>query len=367
MKVFVIGGAVSRPKDAQSRSQGTILRKSMQEVGRSLIRSGHDLLICSPHRGSADIEAFRVGVKALATTQRSCIEFHTPDLEDTQRELQLLVRSLPHHRIKRFVHPVSADDHGKPNLTYSWLLSQLSALARCQLVLALAGRTDGSASLLLPIAEAQQKPILPLTFLGGAATQSFERQRNVLETRLADKIVFLHDKNRVAEAVKLINILPNLQAPTSSRQTPIRVFLSYPNTRKNDADSVESILLSYGCEVFRDKATFGAGRSIVGEIREYIHAANVFVAIWCQEYACSPWCFDEIEMALARHGDGRMTLWILCFDNTPIIPPAARPLAYYQIPGRRELETIVRNLLGQLEANSTVPSRQMTTIVRKDA
>jgi len=65
-------------------------------------------------------------------------------------------------------------------------------------------------------------------------------------------------------------------------------------------------------------------------------------------------CFDtatvaEIEMALARHKDGHMTLWILCFDSTPMIPPAARPLAYYQISGRRDLERTIRDLIGKLE------------------
>jgi hypothetical protein len=351
MKVFVIGGAVSRPNDANYKAQAAILRKSMQEVGRTLIRRGHDVLICSPHRGSADIEAFHGAAKAFAAVRRSSLEFHAPDLEDTQRELNLLIRSLPQHRVKRFIHPVSADDRGRPNLMYSWLLSQMSALARCQIVLALGGRTDGSASLLLPIAEAQQKHILPLTFLGGAATQSFERQRNELASRLGDKIVLLHDKNLVPEAVKLIDTLPQ-RASSTDRQAPVRAFLSYPNTRKNDADTVESLLLTYGCDVFRDKQTFGAGRSIVGEIREYIHAASIFVAIWCQEYACSPWCFDEMEMALARHRDGRMTLWILCFDGTPMMPPAARPLAYYQISGRRELEHTIRGLIGKLETQT---------------
>jgi hypothetical protein len=349
MKVFVIGGAVTRPNDPKYKAHTVVLRKSMQEVGRTLIRRGHDLLICSPHRGSADIEAFRGAANAFTPAKRSCVEFHSPDLEDTQRELNLLIRSLPQDRIKRFIHPVSADDRGRPNLMYSWLLSQMSALARCQVILALGGRTDGSASLLLPIAEAQQKQILPLTFLGGAASQSFERQRNLLASRLADKIIFLHDKNRVAEAVKLLNALPQ-QTAAIDRRSPVRVFLSYPNTRKNDADTVESLLLTFGCEVFRDKQTFGAGRSIVGEISEYVHAANVFVAIWCQEYACSPWCFDEIEMALARHKDGHMTLWILCFDSTPMIPPAARPLAYYQISGRRELERTIRGLVEKLDA-----------------
>jgi hypothetical protein len=96
--------------------------------------------------------------------------------------------------------------------------------------------------------------------------------------------------------------------------------------------------------VYRDERDFGAGRSLPGEITESIHRANVFVAIWCREYACSPWCFDELELAIKR---GK-TLWLLCVDETRIAPPAARNLISYPARNREELERHILTLLEQI-------------------
>ena len=347
MRVFVIGGITLSRKHPKYRGRLSMTSKLMEEIGRRLVLHRHELLVCSPHVGSADRDAVRGAAPLLKKVKEARIEFHTPLLEETQKELQLLIRFLPPKKIKTFHYPVSADEHGTPNFTYTWLLSQLSAMARSQVVLTCGGRLDGAASLLLPIAESQRKNILPLTFLGGAAAQSFERQRNELTARLGNDVSALQNKALLDKAVALIDTLPGTQITGTQRTVPIRVFLSYPTTRKNDADNVESLLRSRGCEVYRDKLDFEAGRSIQGEIREYIHRASIFVAIWCQDYACSPWCFDEIDLALVRHKDGRMTPWILCFDDTPIIPPLARGLPYYQVPGRRELETTLLKLLRQ--------------------
>src|SRR5262245_30754502 len=37
------------------------------------------------------------------------------------------------------------------------------------------------------------------------------------------------------------------------------------------------------------------------DVVDNIHRVTLFIAIWCREYACSPWCHDELELALDRH------------------------------------------------------------------
>jgi hypothetical protein len=101
--------------------------------------------------------------------------------------------------------------------------------------------------------------------------------------------------------------------------------------------------------VFRDERDFGAGRPIPSEITEFIHRADVFVTIWCREYACSPWCFDELVLALERHAAGALTLWLLCVDDTRIVPPGARDLTNYPARNREELERHILTLLEQRE------------------
>jgi hypothetical protein len=347
MKVFLLGGVVLQDTDKKYNTHLTLVRKVGGVIGRALILHRHDLLVCSPHKGSVDREAVLGAAALLSKTGKALIEFHVPELKGTQEELRRLTRSLPAKGTKIFRYPVSADESGNPNLTYTWLLSQLSAMSRAQVVLSFGGKVDGSASVLLPIAESQRKTVLPLPFLGGAAAQSFERQRNELSARLGDALSLLQDKAFLTGALALIDSLPNVQLPGPNDSEPPRIFLSYPTTRKRDADYVENFLRHQGCKVYRDLVTFEAGRSIQGEIREHIHLADIFLAIWCSDYACSPWCYDEIDIALTRHRDGRMIPWILCFDDTPIIPPGARMLPYYRITNRRQLEATLLKLLKQ--------------------
>jgi hypothetical protein len=145
--------------------------------------------------------------------------------------------------------------------------------------------------------------------------------------------------------------LTHERASKSKGIIPQRFFISYARSRPQEADFVEMILRRRNLTVFRDDRDFGAGRSVSGEISEYICQAQVFVTLWCKEYACSPWCFDEFDSALARHKDGHLALWLLCVDDTRIVPPAARQLINYPIRTREELEGRVLSLL-----ESFVPS-----------
>lgn len=90
-----------------------------------------------------------------------------------------------------------------------------------------------------------------------------------------------------------------------------------------------------------------AGHAIPGEIRNAIYGCDVFIAIWCKEYACSPWCYDELDIALDRHEGGGMALWVFCVDETRVVPPRARDLVAYSISSRQDLSGSVLELLGR--------------------
>ncbi len=100
--------------------------------------------------------------------------------------------------------------------------------------------------------------------------------------------------------------------------------------------------------VFRDEHDFGSGQPIPAEIDQHLYQADVFLAISCKDYACSPWCFDELDLALKRHKEGRLSLWLLCVDDTRVVPPAARELLNYTIGSRKELEGTILKLLGSM-------------------
>jgi hypothetical protein len=56
---------------------------------------------------------------------------------------------------------------------------------------------------------------------------------------------------------------------------------------------------------------------------------------------------DALELALKRHKEGKTQLWILCVDDTRIVPPAARTLLNFPSRTRDQTE---RHLLTLLES-----------------
>jgi len=105
------------------------------------------------------------------------------------------------------------------------------------------------------------------------------------------------------------------------------------------------------------KHSFQPGAPLPDEIKDAIHRSTVFIAIWRREYACSPWCFDEVEIALELREAGRIVLWIFYMifymDDTRMIPPKARPLSSFRIESREELEGKVSGLLVRLKTPKT--------------
>jgi TIR domain len=347
MKIFVIGGVGPPDADADHAQQLSILANSMRQLGRDIVTRGHDLLVCSPFSSSADIDAVRGAAAAFGTHQTSIVEFHAPDVPGVQREIDDLTNKLSLERLHRYCYPPTADESGRVEWTYTWLLAQVSAMDRSAAIIALGGRLDKSASLLLALAESRRKHVLPLTFLNGAAGTVFQRRRYELEDRLSDQIAVLHEVERVGEVVELVEVLARDELARSLRAGHARVFISYPRSRPAEADFVEMTLRRRNCDVYRDERDFGAGHQVHGEIVEHIHRSNIFVVIWCKEYACSPWCYDEFELALRRHKAGSLALWILRVDDTRVVPPDARDLISYSAPSRQELQSHVLELMEQ--------------------
>src|SRR5690606_8235633 len=131
--------------------------------------------------------------------------------------------------------------------------------------------------------------------------------------KLGENFYTLKDITKVSETINLIPVLLNKRSFTDehNKHRIPTVFISYPRERPQEADFVEALLRRRNIKVFRDDSDFGAGHSIPSEIKEAIFASNIFLATWCKEYACSPWCFDELELALDRKEAGSMEVWIL--------------------------------------------------------
>ena len=110
---------------------------------------------------------------------------------------------------------------------------------------------------------------------------------------------------------------------------------------------METILRRRNIPVYRDESDFGAGKNIPIQIEENLYRSNIFIAVYCAEYACSPWCFDELELALELKEKGKIQIWILCVDDTRVVSKKAREIINYRVNSREEIEGKILDLIGK--------------------
>jgi hypothetical protein len=347
MKIFLIGGNALNIIDSDFDSHHSMMLTSASNLGEAVCLSGNDLLVCSPFPGSADANAVVRAARVMSTQKcNSSIEFYFPNCQSVEQQIRDLIETHKIENIRLFPQPATLNSDRSRPTSYDWLLSQLLAMENCNAVVALGGKNEGPASLLLRLAEGVRKPVLPFTFLGGAADQSYQRRQYQLQDQLGTCVGLLREPGKEAE---LISLLPNIVSGKfeyNAGKSPPTFFISYPSARPEEADFIEMILRRREHVVFRDERDFGAGQQLQGEIDEYIHQSKVFIVIWCQEYACSPWCFDELELALNLQNAGKLAIWLFSIDDTRIVPRNARGIVSYSARTRVELE---KHVLAQLE------------------
>lgn len=335
MKSFIIGGST------ESMSV-TKFRSVCQEIGKNLALIGNSLVICSPFDDSADYWVLKgfIGQVISDTQTIDILHIGSNDIINKVDDLKKNIK------IKNLNIIPCTTSSLNGNEKYSWLLCQLQALESCHSVIAIGGKNDGAANMLLILAESKRKLVFPFPFFGGAAALSFDRIRYQLEDRMGNKHLKLLDENKVGESIELL-IDQSLQSNKLEKQVDKNIFfISYPKARPHEADHIENILRRRNYVVYRDESEFGAGKNILNEIEKNIRSANIFIATWCKEYACSPWCFDELELALDLCESRGMKIWIFNVDGTRLVPKRARNLLTYPIRTREELDGTLLLLLG---------------------
>jgi hypothetical protein len=332
MKIFFIGGLTTALDSPQGRRELAQLEDVVQTVMKPLIAAGHQFNVCSPFADSVDAQVVSNFVSreakspANALRQSELLVFY-PKEKSVLEKISELLKGCPVTRIRTFPQALAYKTDGKIDWNHSWLLAQLAALDDSELVLAIGGRAEGTANLLLLLAEGRGRPILPLGYLGGAASLCLSRRWYQLEDSLdGGDLSALQNAGNAAIAGGLIEKIANPKFGKLPMGRKPRFFISYPRERHAEADFVEMILRRRNLEVFRDEHDFEKGEYLFSTINEHIHRANVFIAIWCKEYACSPWCYDELDLALQRRQEGNVRLWILAIDNTRLVHPGARGL-----------------------------------------
>lgn len=343
MKIFVIGGLTEKSGASNYEDELSVLRQAGFSLGKEIALAGHELVLCSPFSDSLDSHV----ALGAAEVSGSKLYYHYPDNSVVSGEVHKLLLKITKSDVKRIPCKDIALSLDEATSQYSWLFAQLHALDSCAGVIAIGGKVSGSAKLLFQLAVSKNKSILPLTFLGGAASEYHDVYRWDLYDVLGSEIDKMSDSKCVAEAPRL---LEKLVEGIPSR-VEHRFFISYARARPQEADYVEALIRRRNGVVYRDEEDFEPAADTQDDIIKNIKKSNVFVAIWCKEYACSPWCFDELELAIQRKNEGLSELWIFCVDDTRMVPRGARSMNYYVVNDRNSLEAKVLHLMNRLDKN----------------
>ena len=239
MKIFILGGIVGNNNAKIKASQQETLKKTFQTIAADLVRENHELIVCSAFEDSADYYAL-LGASCVVgeLSSQPTIEYHYPDLPGVETQIKTLTDSLNLTKVRYFSHLSPSQLQTSDANKHAWMLAQITALNTSHIVLTLGGKLDGSASLMLRIAEANRKTIIPLRFLGGTAAQAYDRIQYELKDKLNDDISILNDANRINEVAQLVNKTATAGPHKSKGAKTSEYFISYARDRPESADYI---------------------------------------------------------------------------------------------------------------------------------
>jgi hypothetical protein len=244
-----------------------------------------------------------------------------------------------------WLHPAFPRDD-RETIKQAWLLCQLQALEQADAVVAIGGKISGSASTLLHLAEIRGLPIVPFTFLGGAAQQLADRI-NWTEAHPSLNVELFKDVNSPKKVLSLMRklVLDDLQKKLVGLTKVSKVFLSRSKNDSAIATAVGTFLKQNNIEVlFGDEAVVPE-RAVVPAIEEYIKISELFIVFWSANYALSPWCYDELMLAFSRLESNKLNVLIFNLDGTELIPPPARRLGAIPAISATEINGKLEELL----------------------
>lgn len=344
--VLVLGGITSETDDVDA--EGPRLFKAAMKLGSVIAGAGAQLIICSPFPDSADYFAAMGFASAKVD---SLIQIHKPMHCKVDEKVDLFEKTHGHGKltVQRWNYPgPDSDDEG--SWTQAWLFAQLQALERADAVIALGGRVSNTAQTILHLAEAKGIPVVPYSFLGGAAQRAFMRRDWKVNHPEINRNC-LNDDDGVAQAINIANqlVLDRARTLLDTCGKPKTAFVSFAHQDAPAAKLLVSALKSMKLEVMIGDDQVRPDQLITVSIEQAMLRSDVCAVLWSRNYAQSPWCYDELDLAITRQQNNQSGLWLFNLDDSAIVPARARKLPFLSVGNPRNIEHIVIEMMNSLD------------------
>jgi hypothetical protein len=203
----------------------------------------------------------------------------------------------------------------------------LQALEYADVVIAIGGRVSNTANTLLHLAEAKRIPVVPFAFLGGASARAFNR-RDWQNLYPGLDYNLLSDKEGVDRVMEIADSLvaDRMRGVRFGNRSLQKFFISRANAESNFSNELQVFLGSKGLTSVIGDREIGNDRMIQPSIEDAILKSDVCVVMWSKAYAASPWCSDELELALTRERANGIKIWLFNLDGSDVVPRAARKI-----------------------------------------
>lgn len=340
--VFVIGGETGETADVDAELPR--LHRASMKLGTAFAQAGAQLVVCSPFPDSADYYAAMGYADAKSG---GVIHFHSPThstVEDKRRRFRQTFGQ-PNLTIQDWNYPAPETEE-QGSWSQAWLLAQIQALDKADIVVALGGKVSKTASTLLHLAEAKGLPIIPFAFLAGAAGRTYQR-RNWTRLNPGFEASILKDESSVEQAVRIANrlILDRVKRSKVGDSRPKTVFISVASQDVAMGNALEGVLKSRGIDAVFGEREIVPDQLVSATIEHALRGSDIVAVLWSRSYAQSPWCYDELALALNLEALGGIKVWLFNLDDSSIVPTQARKLPAVSVRSEEGLRSAIDDLL----------------------
>ena len=347
--VFILGGVTGETKTPDFEQAE--LEHFCYRLGATVARAGSDLIVCSPFPDSADFHALwgysDSGVGGTIHMHRP----HSEVVDEQYAQLREVVGPEATARIVTWYYPAPETpkdpekDKGE-SVLQAWVLCQLMAMERADVILAVGGKRGNTATTILHLAEARAQLVVPFAFLGGAAERAFAR-RDWSEIYPQVDVRRLKSKNAAEDAMVLAEqmAMSRIRQSRNPQGRPGAVFVSRARPDASYARALDKYLSTIGLAVLFGERDLPKDRTVESAIEDAVLQSDLFIVLWSRSYAASRYCHDEIQLALQRYRAGELRLWIINLDGSDIVPVDARRLPQLVARTPEDVVAVVRDLL----------------------